>query len=79
MDPNSGVMYDLQEVDEDRREKLTTGLGLMEVKRKECAENLRNSGEAVEPVRAHPLLKGRNRNNPCPCGSGLKVKKCCGA
>jgi hypothetical protein len=22
--------------------------------------------------------KGRNRNNPCPCGSGKKIKKCCG-
>ena len=23
-------------------------------------------------------LKGRDRNKPCPCGSGLKGKKCCG-
>lgn len=22
--------------------------------------------------------KGIGRNNPCPCGSGLKFKKCCG-
>jgi len=21
--------------------------------------------------------KNRDRNNPCPCGSGLKFKKCC--
>jgi len=24
-------------------------------------------------------MKGRNRNSPCPCGSGRKFKKCCGA
>jgi hypothetical protein len=23
-------------------------------------------------------MKGRNRNSPCPCGSGKKFKKCCG-
>jgi len=23
-------------------------------------------------------MKGRERNNPCPCGSGLKYKQCCG-
>jgi len=25
------------------------------------------------------IVKGRNRNHPCPCGSGHKYKKCCGA
>jgi uncharacterized protein YecA (UPF0149 family) len=24
------------------------------------------------------MKKGRNRNRICPCGSGLKYKKCCG-
>ena len=24
------------------------------------------------------VLKGRDRNKPCPCGSGFKAKKCCG-
>ena len=23
-------------------------------------------------------MKGSDRNNPCPCGSGLKLKRCCG-
>lgn len=23
------------------------------------------------------LRKGNNRNEPCPCGSGVKFKKCC--
>lgn len=25
------------------------------------------------------VMKGRDRNAPCPCGSGRKFKKCCGA
>lgn len=29
-----------------------------------------------EPVRVE---RGRDRNAPCPCGSGRKLKKCCGA
>ena len=23
-------------------------------------------------------MKGKDRNRPCPCGSGKKYKKCCG-
>lgn len=30
----------------------------------------------VDPVRAE---KTPGRNDPCPCGSGKKYKKCCGA
>ena len=29
-----------------------------------------------EPYRAPPKV---GRNDPCPCGSGKKFKKCCGA
>ncbi len=32
-----------------------------------------------KPVKKHiPKMKGRDRNTPCPCGSGKKYKKCCG-
>ena len=27
---------------------------------------------------AKPIMRGRDRNKPCPCGSGKKLKKCCG-
>ena len=30
----------------------------------------------IEPVQAD---KTPGRNDPCPCGSGKKYKKCCGA
>jgi preprotein translocase subunit SecA len=33
--------------------------------------------EKLEPLRrAEPKI---GRNDPCPCGSGKKYKKCCGA
>ncbi len=28
--------------------------------------------------RASRSMKGRDRNDPCPCGSGRKRKRCCG-
>jgi hypothetical protein len=30
------------------------------------------------PVIQNPTMKGRDRNGPCSCGSGKKLKKCCG-
>jgi preprotein translocase subunit SecA len=38
-----------------------------------------NRGESAEPQK--PVTRGRKtgRNEPCPCGSGRKYKKCCGA
>ena len=33
--------------------------------------------EKVEPIKAEKTEPGRN--DPCPCGSGKKYKKCCGA
>ncbi len=30
-------------------------------------------------LRTAPYLKTIGRNDPCPCGSGLKFKKCCGS
>jgi preprotein translocase subunit SecA len=33
--------------------------------------------KAIEPIRNFGKRVGRN--DPCPCGSGKKYKKCCGA
>jgi hypothetical protein len=30
-------------------------------------------------VNEKKVLKGSYRNKPCPCGSGIKYKKCCGS
>jgi len=46
---------------------------------KDLPTNLRYSGgeqaAAVQPVKSNKI----GRNDPCPCGSGKKYKKCCGA
>jgi uncharacterized protein YecA (UPF0149 family) len=40
--------------------------------RKEITKRQRLSGTVIKP-------KEPGRNDPCPCGSGKKYKKCCGA
>jgi preprotein translocase subunit SecA len=35
------------------------------------------SFSAPQPVTSQPLKKKPGRNDPCPCGSGKKYKKCC--
>lgn len=42
---------------------------------KATEENLGEDGKQ-KPVRREGAKVGRN--DPCPCGSGLKYKKCCG-
>lgn len=33
---------------------------------------------AIEDPRTHEIIQRKiGRNEPCPCGSGLKFKKCC--
>ena len=42
----------------------------------EAEEELLENTEKVEPIQADQTP---SRNAPCPCGSGKKYKKCCGA
>lgn len=48
-------------------------------KREKVANETSSSGGAEETVKK-PITKGHKvgRNDPCPCGSGKKYKKCCG-
>jgi preprotein translocase subunit SecA len=47
-------------------------------RRQRLAFNRAGAGDqAQQPVTRHEKKVGRN--DPCPCGSGLKYKKCCGA
>jgi uncharacterized protein YecA (UPF0149 family) len=39
-------------------------------------ERLLKDAEKVEPLQTGEKV---GRNDPCPCGSGRKYKKCCGA
>ena len=45
---------------------------LTDERRKEITKEQRLSGTVIKP-------KEPGRNDPCPCGSGKKYKKCCGA
>ena len=40
----------------------------------EAEEELLANTEKVDPIKADA---GPSRNDPCPCGSGKKYKKCC--
>ena len=42
----------------------------------EADKKLIKETKKVDPVHAD---QGPGRNDPCPCGSGRKFKKCCGA
>jgi len=42
----------------------------------EAEEEMLKNTEKVEPIKADEKTR---RNDPCPCGSGKKYKKCCGA
>jgi len=42
----------------------------------ELRQIARSLGPRIEPIRK---AEGPGRNDPCPCGSGKKYKKCCGA
>jgi uncharacterized protein YecA (UPF0149 family) len=48
------------------------------------SDRVRTSGPAGMPPsgmpgpQARPMMPTAGRNDPCPCGSGKKFKKCCG-
>jgi len=52
-----------------------------EVKREQVAKPLATSGDGTDNHNKTVRNKGGKvgRNDPCPCGSGKKYKKCCGA
>ena len=52
-----------------------------DVKREQTAKITATSGASDGSEKKQPVKKGQKvgRNDPCPCGSGKKYKKCCGA
>ena len=52
-----------------------------ELKREQVAKPQQASHGGDDSVKKQPVRKGQKvgRNDPCPCGSGKKYKKCCGA
>ncbi|WP_283609532.1 preprotein translocase subunit SecA [Faecalispora anaeroviscerum] len=51
-----------------------------EPKREEVAKPTMATGAGDGSEENHPVVNGKKvgRNDPCPCGSGKKYKKCCG-
>ncbi len=51
-----------------------------EAKREQVAKITGTSGGDSEPQKLKPVVNDNKvgRNDPCPCGSGKKYKKCCG-
>lgn len=43
--------------------------------RERCGQNIDDEVDATEPF--HNPFRGVGRNDPCPCGSGKKFKRCC--
>ncbi len=52
-----------------------------DVKREQAAKITATNGASDGTDKKRPVKKGEKvgRNDPCPCGSGKKYKKCCGA
>ena len=55
-------------------------VGATTVKRERVAKVTGESAGSDGTVKKQPVKKGQKvgRNDPCPCGSGKKYKKCCG-
>ncbi|MBQ8605125.1 MAG: preprotein translocase subunit SecA [Clostridia bacterium] len=52
-----------------------------DVKREDMAKDAREGGSSDGSLAKKPVVNKNKvgRNDPCPCGSGKKYKKCCGA
>jgi preprotein translocase subunit SecA len=63
----------------------STGMGVKTVAKQQSTEESEEGGEEqevkTERVKLKPIQRTQpkvGRNDPCPCGSGKKYKKCCG-
>ncbi len=81
----SADMFDMMnsEIKEDTVRMILSVQPRREIKRVEVAK-VKNEGfvGSGEPVKKKPVVHKKSekvgRNDPCPCGSGKKYKKCCG-
>ena len=74
-------MFDqmLQNIDKDVSIFLLKAEIRQNIERKEKPKKLLTNDTETTPVKKKPVKKQKiGRNDPCPCGSGKKYKKCCG-
>ncbi len=70
------------EIQEDTVKMLMRVKPQEKMQRKEVARITGTSGGDLAGGKPQPVVKKDKkvgRNDPCPCGSGKKYKKCCGA
>ncbi len=82
--PNMAQLHD-----KDGKPFIEGGLEEMQEIREDCAQSLPYAIKGIHDfwkARRQPANRARRpggkkvgRNEPCPCGSGLKYKRCCGA
>jgi preprotein translocase subunit SecA len=69
----------LQKIDKDISIFLLKAEIRQNIERKETVKKTTTNEGGDEPVKQTPKrVKKIGRNDPCPCGSGLKYKNCCG-
>ena len=79
-------MFDamIQNIKETTARRIMTVVPMKEpIKREQVAKgNIESVGGDASSMKKKPVVKSRSekigRNDPCPCGSGKKYKKCCG-
>jgi preprotein translocase subunit SecA len=69
-------LFEIRREDEDTREKEREE-SLRKAREKNLVYSAGDSGSPVAPTKREQAKVGRN--DPCPCGSGKKFKKCHGA
>jgi uncharacterized protein len=75
--PDPGMRPYSDPIDREQRDELIVSMaaGVMRMHQDFKNERLRYRPQADMPLRRGPKV---GRNDPCPCGSGRKYKRCCG-
>jgi len=78
-DPDPTMRPYKEPMSAERREKLVMGISVCVPAMYSYFRSRRRSLSETERRTASPPARKVGRNDPCPCGSGKKYKKCCGA
>ena len=74
------IMFKIEARSEPRIQARSVFSGEKKFQHSEYSFSQKGSGQTKGKVSPRPIVKGKKigRNDPCPCGSGKKYKKCCG-
>lgn len=84
MDSESGRLMNMAQCTEEQISKMTGDARFVQVqesdmtaKQKETMQVSKHDSRSKLGILRRKVQKGIGRNSPCPCGSGVKFKKCC--